>query len=212
MRPRIVLLGAGGHAKVIADILLESDEMEIAGCVTLGDKGSLVGFPVLGGDDKLPQLCASGITRAFPAIGDNARRMTAIDRLSALGFTLVNAISRRASVSPRASLGSGVAIMPGAVVNVGSTVSDGAIINTGATVDHDCAIGRCAHIAPGCHLAGKVRVGKGALLGVGVSVIPGLSIGDWTLVGAGAVVIRDLPSQSKAVGVPALLCDKKVLS
>jgi UDP-perosamine 4-acetyltransferase len=212
MRTRIVLLGAGGHAKVIADILLDSDEVEIAGCITLGREDSLLGIPVLGGDDQLPQLRASGITMAFPAIGDNARRMAALDRLRDLGFTLVNAISRRASVSPRASLGSGIAIMPGAVVNVASTVNDGAIINTGATVDHDCEIGRCAHIAPGCHLAGKVRVGDGAFLGVGVSVIPALAIGAWTVVGAGAVVIRDLPAQAKAVGVPALLCDKEVSS
>jgi len=77
------------------------------------------------------------------------------------------------------------------------------IVNTGATIDHDCIVGDFAHIGPGVHLAGMVKVGAGAFLGIGSVVLPGLAIGEWSMVGAGAVVIRDVPDRVTAYGVPA---------
>jgi acetyltransferase-like isoleucine patch superfamily enzyme len=50
---------------------------------------------------------------------------------------------------------------------------------------------------------GRVTVQEGANLGVGVSVAPGVVIGAWSTVGAGAVVIRDVEPGSTVVGVPA---------
>ncbi|GAA3324509.1 hypothetical protein GCM10020331_052660 [Ectobacillus funiculus] len=52
--------------------------------------------------------------------------------------------------------------MPGAVINAYSRIHDNAIINTGATIDHDNEIESHAHIAPGCNLAGNVKVEEGA--------------------------------------------------
>lgn len=202
---RVVIAGAGGHAKVILEILEESGEFEVAGCTNKVAGGTLPGVPILGDDGILPELAASGIRSAFAAVGDNRVRRDLIRQLRDAGFRLVNAISRHAIVSPRARLGEGVAIMPGAVINAGAQIDDGAIVNTGATVDHDCHIAACAHIAPGVNLAGCVSVGEGALLGVGSRVIPGVSIGPWTLVGAGAVVIGDIPAHVTAVGVPAAI-------
>jgi UDP-perosamine 4-acetyltransferase len=200
---RVVIAGAGGHAKVILGILEESGEFEVAGCTNKAAGGTLLGLPVLGDDGVLPELAASGFRAAFAAVGDNRVRRDVIRQLREAGFRLINAVSRRAIVSPRARLGEGVAVMPGAVINVGAEIEDGAIVNTGATVDHDCRIAACAHIAPGVNLAGCVSVGEGAFLGVGSRVIPGVSIGAWTVVAAGAVVIGDIPAHVTAVGVPA---------
>ena len=93
--------------------------------------------------------------------------------------------------------------MAGAVVNAYTRLGDGAIVNTGATIDHDAMIGEWAHVAPGCHLSGAVTLGEGVFLGVGSSVIPGCTIGAWTQVGAGGVVVGDLPPEVLAIGVPA---------
>lgn len=200
----VIVMGAGGHAKVIIDMLLDRDEQRLAGCVTF-DTGAadVLGLPILGNDDALGRLFASGLRHVFVAIGDNRVRAERLRHVRALGFTVVNAISRHATVSPRVTLGQGVAIMPGAVINVDTVVEDGAIINTGATVDHDCRIGACAHIAPGSHLAGNVTVGAGTFLGVGTSVIPRRSIGAWSTIGAGSAVVRDIGDRVTAVGVPA---------
>jgi UDP-perosamine 4-acetyltransferase len=199
---RVVIIGGGGHAKVIIDMLQERGEVELAGCVSR-ESGNVLGLSWLGDDDALPTLRASGLRRAFVAIGDNRLRADLMRHVTSLGFSLVNAISSQATISRRAILGSGVAIMPGAIVNVDSTVDDGAIINTAAHLDHDCRIGSCAHIGPGCSLAGNVTIGEGAFLGVGTAVIPRRTVGAWSMVGAGAVVVRDIPPHVTAVGVPA---------
>jgi UDP-perosamine 4-acetyltransferase len=209
-RPRIVVLGGSGHAKVVLDILMDKGEVEVAGCVTADPNATpIFGLPILGGDDVLPKVRASGVTHAFVAIGENRLRAKLQRRIADLGFSLANAISRHAVLSARVKLGSGIAIMPGAIINVDTSVGDGAIINTGASVDHDGAIGAFAHIGPGSALAGNVTVGEGAFLGAGTTVIPGRTIGAWTVAGAGAVVVRDLPGGVVAVGVPARLLPQK---
>jgi UDP-perosamine 4-acetyltransferase len=198
----VVVIGAGGHAKVIVEILQEAGEFEIVGCLSLAG-GELLGVPILGDDSLLPQLYKQGVRHGFIALGENRSRQKKAAEICRIGFTLANAISSKAVVSRRALFGCGVAVMPGAVINVMSRVEDGAIVNTGANVDHDCRLGPFSHIGPGVNLAGGVSVGEGAFLGTGVSVIPRISVGDWTVVGAGAVVIGDLPEKVTAVGVPA---------
>ncbi len=206
MKPGVILLGSGGHAKVIIEILEERTEFAIAGCTGPAlDQRDTLGYPFLGDDSILAETLASGTRHVFVAVGDNRVRSKLLKHVQTLGFDVISAVSERAIVSPRAMIGRSVAIMPGAIVNVGATIGDGAIINTGAVVDHDCSIGRCAHIAPGVTLAGGVQVAEGAFLGIGCKVIPGIRIGEWSVVGAGAVVIRDIPANLTAVGVPAVV-------
>ncbi len=47
-----------------------------------------------------------------------------------------------------------------------------------------------------------VRIGRNCWLGAGVIVLPGVSIGDNTVIGAGSVVTRDMPANVLAVGNP----------
>lgn len=203
MTQEIIVVGAGGHAKVCIELLRAMDE-RVAYCVGGNDSDErCLDVPVLKGDDNLDRLSREGYRRVFIAIGSNRLR----DRLAALalslGYTLVNAVSPRASISPSAKIGSGVAIMAGAVINADANIGDLAIINTGATIDHDCRIGRAAHIAPQSALAGNVVVGDYAFLGIGTKVIPEVVIGEQAVIGAGGVVVGDISPRVTAVGVPA---------
>jgi UDP-perosamine 4-acetyltransferase len=201
--PKLVLVGSGGHAKVVAEIFEEAADFEIIGCTSRDSTTDVLGYPILGDDDLLPELLRDGVRYAFVALGENNLRRKLIRHVTALGFELVNAVSRKAVVSRRARLQAGIAIMPGAVINSESKIGEGAIVNTGATVDHDCLVGSYCHIAPGVNLAGTVCVGDGTFLGIGSRVIPGISIGCWAMVGAGAVVIRNVPDRVTVAGVPA---------
>lgn len=203
MNSEIIVVGAGGHAKVCIELLLAMGE-SVAYCVGATDSpDNCLGIPVMRGDENLSFLRNEGYSRVFVAVGSNRLRQ----RLGALcveqGYQLVNAISPHALISPSATLGRGVAVMAGVVINAESVIEDLAIINTGATVDHDCRIGQAAHIAPQCALAGNVNVGDQSFLGVGCKVIPEIKIGDRVTVGAGAVVICHIESDATAVGVPA---------
>ncbi|MEM7338496.1 MAG: NeuD/PglB/VioB family sugar acetyltransferase [Actinomycetota bacterium] len=196
--PGCVVLGAGGHAKVVIE-LLQTSGRSVAYCVGGADgPRECLGIEVLCGYDELGRLRAAGHRHAFPAVGDNAlRRRLAAEAIDA-GFELVNAISPSAVVSPSARLGVGVAVMAGVVINAATTIGDLAIINTGATVDHDGSIGTAAFVGPQCALAGTVTVGDDAFIGTGTAVIPTITIGAGATVGAGSLVIRNIPPGAMA--------------
>lgn len=203
MKHSIIIVGAGGHAKVCIELLQAMGET-VAFCIGGADStDQCLQIPVLKGDEHLTSLRSEGYYRVFIAIGANHLRERLANLAMGQGYQLVNAISPQAVVSATAKLGMGIAIMPGAIINAETVLGDLAIVNTGATVDHDCRIGKAAHVAPQCVLAGNVSVGEQSFLGIGCKVIPEVNIAEQVTVGAGAVVITDIPPYAKAVGVPA---------
>ncbi|QDT35985.1 acetyltransferase [Stratiformator vulcanicus] len=203
MNDSIVMVGAGGHAKVCIELFRAAGQ-EVAYCIGgPNETGECLGVPIIQGDEQIQQLRQKGFAKLFVAIGSNSVREKLAARAIDAGYEIVNAISPVAQVSPSAVMGRGIAVMAGAVINAATEVEDFAIINTGATIDHDCRISSGVHIAPQCGLAGNVMIGAKTFLGIGCRVIPEKAIGESSVVGAGSVVINDLPSHITAVGVPA---------
>lgn len=201
----MVIVGAGGHAKVAIE-LFKSLGTTIVGLTDADTTPrNVLGVAVLGDDALLQGLFEQGVRNAFVALGDNKRRLDIGLRLQALGFNLMTVVSPHAAVSPSARLGAGVAVMAGAIINAEAEVGDLVIVNSGAVVEHDVVLGRACHIGPGAVLAGQVRVGEGALLGAGASVAPDRQVGANSIIGAGGCVVRDIPADVVAVGVPALV-------
>jgi len=210
-----VVIGGGGHARVVLDALSESKGVELLGIVDPeAQEQTLQGFALahLGGDEVLPALRESGATHFVVGLGgarDNRPRRDLFERGVALGLEPLSVVHPRAIVSRRARLAPGVAVLAGAVVNAGAELEAGALINTGALVEHDCRIGAHAHVATGARLAGGVRVGALAHVGAGATVLQGLSIGAAAVVGAGSVVLEDVPPGAVAVGSPARLLPER---
>jgi sugar O-acyltransferase (sialic acid O-acetyltransferase NeuD family) len=188
------LIGAGGHAKVIADILIECGRPPIAFLDDAPPLDHLLGIAVIRGLE-LPEPGSAVIV----AIGDNCTRKHLTQRYSLFDI----AIHPSARVARDAEIGPGSVVMAGAVINAGARIGAHCIINTNATVDHDCLISDFAHVAPGATLGGNVAVGTGSMVGLGANVIHGRTIGEHTIVGAGSTVVRDLPSRVVAIGSPA---------
>ncbi|HEV2914540.1 MAG TPA: acetyltransferase [Pyrinomonadaceae bacterium] len=196
------IIGAGGHAKVVIGTL------EAAGCkvkaVYDDDErrwgGRLLGVPIVG---AVADLRALGCVRAIVAIGDNYIRKVIAEALPQLD--LLTVVHPRADVHASVRLGRGTVVFAGAVIQPDAVIGDNGIINTSATVDHDCVLGDYVQVAPGSHLSGNVRLDEGVFLGTGSSTVPGVRVGSWTTVGAGCVVVKDLPPDVVAVGVPAVV-------
>jgi len=202
VKKRVVILGAGGHAKVVCDVLCLSGYRVIG---FLDDDpllggSQLLGLPILGTTERVADL---DVDAAIVGIGDNRLRQAFYERLRTQGVPLINAIHPSAVIARDVQLGSGLAVAANVVVNPGSRIGDNVILNTASSVDHDCLIEEHVHIAPGARLCGGVRVGRGTLIGVGACVIPYKTIGAEVVVGGGAVVTMDLPDRVTAVGVPA---------
>ncbi len=204
---RVLVLGAGGHGQVVADILLRMAEAGAPMIVSgfLDDHPELAGRRLLG----VPVLGPLAARASLPhdavviAVGSNRRREALAADLAREGERFVTACHPRAVIAPGVVLGEGTMVCAGAVVNTGSAVGAHVILNTNCSVDHHNTIAEYAHIAPGVTLGGEVRVGAGALVGIGATVVPRRSVGAWAVIGAGAVVTRDIPDGVTAVGVPA---------
>ena len=209
-KEKLVVFGAGGHAKVVIDIIEQQGNYEITGLLDddLKHRGRrFFGYPVLGTRADLPALLSAQLRHAIVAIGDNADRAAVAAQLDQLGWRFANAVHPRASIGRGVNIGPGSVVMAGCVVNADAYLGAQVIVNTGATVDHDCRIEDNVHIAPGCHLCGNVGVGQGSLLGAGSTVTPGVSIGKRVIVGAGSTVIRDVADETRVSGSPARPAD-----
>ena len=202
--PPLVLVGAGGHAKVVIEAARAAGRFAVVGVVDPRPPAERVlGVPVLGGDEALPRLRAEGVAWAFVALGGNAARERIGAGLRAAGFQLATLVHPSAEVMPSARIGEGVVVMARVVVSAEARVEDLAIVNTGAVVEHDNLVGPAAHVAPLAALAGNVRVGARALVGIGAAVRPGVSVGEDAVVGAGSAVVSDVPAGATVGGVPA---------
>jgi UDP-perosamine 4-acetyltransferase len=202
----VIIIGAGGHGRVVLDILRAAGSHKPIGFVDADPQlagTSIGGLSVLGQANLLPKLKNQKIKAAIVAVGDNRARRSYAKKLLEQGFELINAIHPNSSVSPTAKLGRNVVVAAGAVIGTDSLIADDVIINTSAVVDHECEIGQAVHVCPAAALAGRVRVGEEAFIGLGCRIIQCLTIGPQSVVGAGAVVIADVPEGATVVGVPA---------
>lgn len=200
----LLIIGAGGHAKVLAETALSEQRWSRIAFVDdrarVGDR--VIGLEIVGSTAQLESL-ARDYTHAVVGIGDAQVRLDFLSRCHELGLQRPSIVHRTAWVSSFASLGAGTVVFAQAAINAGCAIGDGCIVNTGAVVDHDCILGNVVHICPGAHLAGNVRVGDGAWIGIGSCVRQGISVGSRALVAAGAAVMANVDSNVTVMGVPA---------
>lgn len=210
---KIILLGGGGHAKVLIDLIKTSGKYEIAGILDSQLKVSSVvsGISVLGSDKLLVELYEKGIKNACIAVGsikDNSKRKMLYEKVKQTGFFIPFLIHPQTIVSKVSKISDSVQIMAGAIIQAESIIGENTIVNTGSIIEHDCRIGKHVHICPGTVISGGCEIHESAFIGAGTTVIHGIKIGRNVTVGAGSVVTRDVPNDSKVMGVPAKQVDE----
>lgn len=203
----VILLGGGGHARVLLEALLLGGRTlaGIADADAAKAGGTVMGVPVIGDDDAVLRLRPDEVelVNGLGSIGSTARRTALFTAFCSRGYRFATVVHPAAVVSPHAVLAEGVQVMAGAVIQVGARIGMDTIINTRASVDHDCLIGAHAHLAPAVTLSGGVTVGDEVHVGTGATVIQGIAIGRGSTVGAGSVVVKNVPEGITVYGVPA---------
>ena len=206
---KTVLLGCGGHARVLIETHAPHCFDGILDPST--STPEVCGIEVLGGDELLESLPATGFTHfvvALGSVGDCSARAQLFQRALAAGLKPLSVISEAAIISPSACLGPGCQVMPRALVHVGAQLEANVLVNSGAIVEHQCEIGAHTHVATAAVLCGAVRIGRCVHIGAGAVIRQGICVGDGALIAAGAVVVRDVPSGCAVAGVPARLLKK----
>lgn len=203
---KVVIIGAGGHARAVYEILQHDLNIEVIGFIdnvtdTIGE--IIMGLPILGDHSILSDLLSGSIIGAAIGIGDNVLRRTYFNKIKTLGFEPINAIHPTAHISHNVQIGRGVTISAGAIIYTGTRIGDNVIINTGAIIEHEDHIEDDVHISSGSSLAGRVTVRQGAFVGIGCVVKDSVTIGKNAVIGAGSVVLEDIPDNVTAVGAPS---------
>jgi maltose O-acetyltransferase len=170
----------------------------------------LAGEPYLAADPELGELGNNALDLAA-AYNSTSSRQGALRRH--LLEELLGSIGEDTELRPplQVDYGSNITIGARCFANFGLVAADVAAI----TIGDDVQIGPNVQLLTPTHpidpgarrakweAARPIRIGDNVWLGGGVLVLPGVSIGDNTVVGAGAVVTRDLPANVVAVGNPA---------
>lgn len=202
---RLLITGASGHGKVVADIAINCGYQDVAFLDDANGTTECAGFPVVGKVSDAASLSDGG--DFIVAIGNARVRRKIQNEISGVITTLVHPA---AVISRRVEIGRGSVVMAGAVINSDTKIGEGCIINTCASVDHDCVVGDYVHVSVGAHLAGNVHVGSGTWVGIGATVSNNVAICPDCMIGAGAVVVRDITEPGTYVGIPAKKLEKSL--
>ena len=202
-----LILGTGGHCRVILSLLDVCGEHEVLGIIELGKLSvgeNIMGIPVLGNASCLDEFCGRSNLDIFLAIGDNEIRQIWWKKTRELGFRLPNLISPYANIDCRAKLGEANVVCANVFIGPGAILCDNNLVNTGAIVEHEVLVGSHCHLAPSSTIAGRSRIGDECFIGAAATVIDGLSVEDGTTLGAGATLIRNISEIGGVyVGTPA---------
>lgn len=204
MTKKIIVIGGGGHAEVLIEVVKECNA-DIIGYIAKEKSSLSKKIKFLGDDKEITNYSPEKVllVNAIGSVGSVKNRKKIFKNLKKHGYRFKTLIHRTAVVSPKAIIGEGVQVMAGSIIQTGCTIGDNVIINTGSIIDHDCFIGNHTHIAPGATLSGGISVLESTHVGTGATVIQNIHIGKNSVIGAGSVVIENVPDNVTVVGVPA---------
>lgn len=203
---RSVVIGCGGHARVLLSLLSEQLDYSIEGIIdTAAPRAGevIMGIPVIGSVSDLPQLKDAGISNLFLALGDNESRRTWFEQTAAMGFLHPNLISGQAMVDPTASLGCANVICARAFIGPLAAIGNNNLINTASIVEHEAIVGNHSHLAPSSVVCGRTKIGDEVFLGANATVIDRISVASNVVIGAGATVVKPIDKQGIYTGTPA---------
>ena len=211
---RIAVIGSSGHAQMAIDAIERQGKFEIAGLLdslrSVGEE--ICGYRVLGNVEDLPEIAArQNIAGCFIAVGDNWIRYMIAEKIRAVipGFRFVSAIHPSVQVARDVTIGEGSILMAGAVVDSASQVGDFCILNSRSSLSHESSMDKFSSLGPAATTGGNVHIGAFTAVCLGASVIHGMSVGKQTVIGAGALVVKDIPEYCVAFGVPARVIRKR---
>ena len=197
-KKRLIGIGAGGHTKMIVDILNDNKNYKLIGLIDKSDRNNYLNIPIIGSDKDLKHLIKS-VKNIFIGVAhlDNTKKNKSIfNKIKKIGYNVISVCHKTAIISKTSHYGEGIKVFARGIINSGSTIESNVLVNTGSIVEHDCHICSHAQIAPGAILGGDVYVGEGSIVGMGARVIQGVKIGKYCMIGAGSIITKDVPNNT----------------
>ena len=205
----LAIYGVGGFGREVQALILSINNIHatynVIGFFDDGHpKGEIInGIPTLGSIDDLnkwnDRLCV------VIAVGNPFTKKSIIKKITNPKIIFPTLIHPNVWIGDErfVKIGKGCIICAGNMITTNIVINDFVILNLGCTVGHDSVIGKYSAFMPSVNISGEVNIGNLVYVGTGVKIINQLEIGEGTIIGAGAVVTKTLPSNCTVVGVPA---------
>ena len=206
---KLIIIGAGGFARDVAWLVERindhSPTWDLIGFID--DNQELTnleinGYKVLGTTE-----CVRMYEDAYfvCAVGSSITRKKIITKIKAINpnIKFATVIDPAAEMSKFVSVGEGSIICAHTIITVNTEIGSHVIINLDCTIGHDVVLHDFVTIYSGANVSGITDIGECSELGTGMQIIQGKKVGAYSIVGAGAVVVKDIPEMCTAVGIPA---------
>jgi acetyltransferase EpsM len=214
---KLIIIGGYGNGTVVASTVVDINKVnktwDILGFLNDFETEPINGFPVLG---KITPEVVNGFLEEenvffFYSLISTKLNYKFLHKLLNLNIPkerFATIIHPTAVVSEFAKIGKGVCIQP--FVSVGPNVEIGNHIQIYAQslIGHNSTLKDYSYVANNACVGANVVLEEGAYLGTNCSLLENISVGKWSLVGIGSVVIRDVPSFSKVAGNPSRIIGK----
>lgn len=204
----IVIYGSGGFAREVAHLIEGINklrkEWDVLGYLddNIDNHGKEINdLPVLGGREWLSDKRDINVVLG---IGSPKVKKAIIEKLEQYSnISYPNLIHPSVTFSRFNDIGIGNIICEGNILTTNIKLLDFVTINLNCTIGHDVELGFYSTVHPNASISGNVVFEECVDFGTNSTIIQGIRVGEDTVVGAGAVVVKNMPSKCTAVGMPA---------
>jgi len=208
---RLVLLGGGGHCLDIIGLVSDIDNSLNKGRQKVSIVGILSDVEVdsqrfsnsrVQHIGRISDLNSIDATHYIIAVGSAQDRLTIFKKIQT-DLQAATLIHPSVAAGFGCSFGEGTAILGGTRISPECTIGNHVYVSHGVLIGHETKIGDFCSVFPGATIAGNVSLGLAATAGSSCTVIEKTLVNDYAFIAAGSVVIREVPSGAKVMGVPA---------
>ena len=205
----LIIFGASGFGREVAWLVERINKISptwnLQGFMDDDDsiQGSEInGYRVLG---KLGDIRRYQDTYFVCAVGSSRIREKIINRMEEVDpdVKFATLIDPSVEASDLIAIGEGTIICAHTVLTVNVSIGKHVMVNLDCTIGHDAVLNDFATLYPSVNVSGMTNIGYGSELGTGMQIIQGKTVGEYSIVAEGAVVVQDIPAKCTAVGSPA---------
>lgn len=212
-KKQVIILGGEGNGGVVAACIVDMNnrynnhEFKVIGFLNdMIDKGQEInGFPVLGKTKQYVEYLDNYNTFfifAIHPVGHGSLRIKLFEELAIPKKKLATIIHPGAFVGYNSIIDPGVMIMANSYVGTAAHIHKCSLLMSNTVVGHNTEIGPFCHLSVGSVISSYVKVGEASDIAINATVLEKRNIGSYAVVGAGAMIIKDVNDNEVVIGNP----------